>query len=316
MSSPPSGPLIEVRDIVKRYGPTTALDGVSLQVDDGEVVGLLGANGAGKTTLIESIVGARTPDAGQLTVAGYDPQRQRAQAAARVAVQPQGSALFKYLTVREHLELYAAQYPSALPVAEILSAVGLQSKAARATRTLSGGQMQRLRLALALVANTPVLLLDEPTVGLDPTVRQAIWDIVRHRSGQGALLLATQMMDEAEALCSRVVVLDAGRVVADGTVSELLAAHAYEGGVAFTADADVSQDRLLALPGVTWASARSFGQSTSVRLVTSDQEATARAVRATVSFRASQYRQTAPSLTDVFFTLVGAPDESTLEEEA
>ncbi|RLP11138.1 ABC transporter ATP-binding protein [Propionibacterium australiense] len=267
--------------------------------------GILGANGAGKTTLIESIMGARTLDKGGIEVCGLSPVRQRAECARHVSLQPQGSSLFRHLTVLESVELWASFYPGPRPADEVIAMVGLDDKRRALVRTLSGGQLQRLRLALALVGDTEVVAFDEPTVGLDPLARERTWDVIRQRAGRGAVLMATQMMDEAEALCERIVILDAGRVIAEGTVGELLDGYAGQGSLSFTTPVLASPAVLQELPGVLWASARRVGETTSVRLVSADVTRTRAAVLGSQSVRAERIRTAGPSLADVFLRLVG-----------
>lgn len=305
MATDGSGALIRVSNAIKRYGHLTALDGVNVEVFSGETVGLLGVNGAGKTTLIESIMGVRTLDRGEVEVCGFSPVYQREQCARRMSLQPQGSSLFKHLSVQETLELWASFYPHPSGVNEAIDLVGLGAKSRARIKTLSGGQLQRLRLALALVGDTEIVAFDEPTVGLDPLAREQVWDVIRQRAGRGAVLLATQMMDEAEALCDRIVIIDAGRVVGTGEVNELLARYAGEGSISFRTDEIVDASSMEELPAVLWASTRRVGGSTSVRLVTSDMAHTQAAVRASSSVRAERIKTSSPSLGDVFLRLVG-----------
>lgn len=307
--------LITVVGAVKHYGGVAALDGLSLQVHDGETFGLLGANGAGKTTLMESIVGARQLDGGTISVCGHSPARERLQVARRLSLQPQLSAFYKHLTVRESVETWASFYPSPIDPDVALSDVGLMSEARKAVGKLSGGQLQRLRLAHALVGNTDVVLFDEPTVGLDPIVREQVWQIILNRAGRGAVLLATQMMDEAEALCDRVAIIDHGRLMAEGTVSELLAAYAHEGSISFKSGTDVDVDTLKLLPGVVWASSVKHRGLSTFRLITKDREATQGAIIRKVAWRAEALRARQPTLTDVFLSVVGTTSMQLGEDE-
>lgn len=296
--------VLAVRDATKVYAGTEALAGVSLSVADGEIVGLLGPNGAGKSTLLEAIVGARPLDGGSIAVCGVDVRRDRAGTAEKVALQPQGSALFKHLTVRECLRLWGELYPAALTVAEALACVDLGEQAEKQVRSLSGGQQQRLRLGLALIGDTDLVMFDEPTVGLDPVVRDQVWDVIRARSARGAVLLATQMMDEAEALCDRVVILVRGRILCEGTVDDLIGTHGHDGSATFLTEHPVAESRLCELDGVVWASVRTVGRDHSVRLVTRDQGATRSAI-ARAGLDARRYRSGGPSFRDVFLTVVG-----------
>lgn len=305
MTLPVNEPLIRVTGAVKHYGELAALCGVDLELRPGETLGVLGANGAGKTTLIESIMGARRLDGGGIEVRGLSPVLQRSECLRHVSLQPQDSSLFKHLTVLEHVALWASLYPSPHPVDEIIAMVGLDDRRRARVKTLSGGQRQRLRLALALVGGTAVVALDEPTAGLDPLAREQTWDVIRWRAGLGAVLMTTQMMDEAEALCDRVVILDAGRVVAEGAVDDLLDRYAGRGSVSFTIRAVVDDAVLQGLPGVLWFSTRRVGDGASVRLVSADVARTRAAVRASRALLAAHVRAAGPSLTDVFVRLVG-----------
>ncbi len=317
MTTATSEPLIRVCGASKRYGQVTALAGVDLEVFPGEVVGLLGANGAGKTTLIESIMGARRLDEGNISVCGFSPVAQREECARRMSLQPQGSSLFKHLSVTESLELWASFYPRPRQVDEIISLVDLETKRKSRVKTLSGGQQQRLRLALALIGDTEIVAFDEPTVGLDPLAREQVWDVIRQRAGRGAVVMATQMMDEAEALCDRIVIIDAGRVVAEGGVSDLLERYAGQGSISFKTTSRVDAATLKNLPGVIWASTRRVGASTSVRLVVSDMMRARAGMRASSSISAQRIKTAGPSLSDVFLRLVGKElDEQTREEDS
>ena len=305
MNSEDQQPLIQVTRAEKRYGELTALKGVDLAIYPGETVGILGSNGAGKTTLIESIMGARLLDSGEINVCGYSPVSQQAECARRISIQPQGSALFKHLTVAETMELWASFYPQSRPVEEILSLVDLEAKRDSRVKTLSGGQQQRVRLGLALIGNTEIVAFDEPTVGLDPLARELIWGIIRQRAGRGAVLMATQMMDEAEHLCDRVVIMDAGQIVAEGDVTQLLDKYAGQGSVSFNTTETVDVATLENLPGVLWAATRQVGRGTSIRLVTEDPDRTGAALRMMSNVKAERLRSSGPSLGDVFFRLVG-----------
>ena len=308
-------PLIRVSGAVKRYGHVTALAGVDIDVFPGETVGILGVNGAGKTTLIESIRGARLLDEGEIEVCGSSPLHQREACARRMSLQPQGSSLFKHLSVVESLELWASFYPRPRGVDEVITLVGLESKRHARVKTLSGGQQQRVRLALALIGDTDIVAFDEPTVGLDPLAREQMWDVIRLRAGRGAVLLATQMMDEAEALCDRIVIMDTGKVVASGGVGELLDCYAGQGSISFKAASFVDAATIKKLPGVLWASTRRVGAATSVRLVTSNMTDTRGALRALSSARAERIKTTSPSLRDVFLRLVGKEIDASFAEE-
>jgi ABC-2 type transport system ATP-binding protein len=218
-------PVIEVRELCKRYGARLVVDRVDLHVDEGEIVGLLGANGAGKTTTVECIQGLRSADSGAITVLGLDPAVDGRRVRALVGSQLQSSALPDRLRVGEAVELFRRQ--GAPPAAGLLSAFGLARLGRTPFSALSGGQQQRLFLTLALLNRPRLVILDELTQGLDPASRRDVWDaILSLRQAGTTVLLVTHYMDEAEALCDRVVVLRAGRVVDTGRPAELVDRHA------------------------------------------------------------------------------------------
>ena len=221
-SAPPL--LASLRALTKRYGATLAVDGASLAVAPGEIVGLLGQNGAGKTTLLECLLGLRAADSGEITLAGLDLRTQPREALRRVGAQLQPSALQDKITPREALRFHAALYGVEADVDALLARLGLDEKADARFDTLSTGQRQRLALALALVHRPALLVLDEPTTGLDPQTRRALHQILRdHRAAGGGVLLSTHDLDEAERLCDRVAILHRGRIVADATPATLIA---------------------------------------------------------------------------------------------
>jgi ABC-2 type transport system ATP-binding protein len=223
--APPAGaeqPAIAVQGLEKRYGSTTALDGISFAVEPGEVFGILGPNGAGKTTTVEILEGYRQPDAGTATVLGLDPLRDGAALKQRIGVMLQEGGLPPGLRPLEVLELFAAFYTDADDPARLLARVGLDARRGTPVRRLSGGEVQRLSLACALVGRPDVLFLDEPTAGMDPRARATTWELVRAQRDLGrTVVLTTHLMDEAEALCDRIAILAGGRVAALGTPSEL-----------------------------------------------------------------------------------------------
>ncbi len=207
--------VIEVRGLVKRYGEVRAVDGVDLDVEEGEFFGILGPNGAGKTTTLELIEGLRHADAGTISLFGQSPWPRNPQLLPRIGVQLQASAFFERLTVREQLttfcDLYAAGHDR---VARMIEVVGLEDKADDRTDKLSGGQLQRLSIACALVHDPELVFLDEPTAALDPQARRNLWDVLREINAQGrTVVLTTHYMDEAEILCDRVAIMDHGRVL-------------------------------------------------------------------------------------------------------
>jgi ABC-2 type transport system ATP-binding protein len=213
-------PIAAAHAVVKDFGDTRALDGLDLAVAPGELVGLLGPNGAGKSTLISLLVGLRRPDAGRVTLFGGDPR----DAAHRrlLGMTPQETGLPHTLRVGEVLDFVSRHYADPLPAGEVLERFGLTGLERRQTGGLSGGQKRRLAVALAFVGRPRLVVLDEPTTGLDVDARRTLWDGVRefHAEG-GTVLLTSHYLEEIEALAGRVVVVDRGRVLADGPMDEI-----------------------------------------------------------------------------------------------
>ncbi len=244
-------PVIAARSLVKRYGNLAAVDDISFEVEAGEVFGMLGPNGAGKTTTMEMLEGLRIPDAGTATVLGSDVVREARAIKARIGVQLQATALPPLTKVREAIDLFGALYPSARATADLIKEFDLVEKADSYASDLSGGQMQRLSIALALVNDPEVVFLDEPTTGLDPQARLNIWDVVEGIRRRGkTVVLTSHSMEEAERLCSRVAVIDHGRVVALDTPASLIAAHAPGTTIEFDAPHGVDEVALAGIDGV------------------------------------------------------------------
>jgi len=245
--------MIEATNLVKRYGPTTAVDGVSLTVQAGEILGLLGPNGAGKTTTMEMMEGLRAPDSGNCRICGFDSIRQATQARERIGIALQSTRMPEATRVLELLQLYASFYPNPMPVGDLLRQFDLEEKARTNCQDLSGGQRQRLAIALALVGRPEVIFLDEPTTGLDPQARHSLWDVIRSMRAEGrAIIMSTHYMEEAEKLCDRVAVMDHGRILAEGTPRELTRQHGPEAAIELDlagATADLAE--LSRLPAVT-----------------------------------------------------------------
>ena len=218
---------IEVEGLRKSYGGREVLHDLSFSVETGEVFALLGPNGAGKTTTVEVLEGYRRRDAGDVRVLGHDPGRPGSDFRARIGIVLQSSAVYHLLTVREMLQLFAGYYPSPRPVDEVIQLVGLAEKRDARVRTLSGGQLRRLDLALALVGDPELLFLDEPTTGFDPGARRQAWETVRELRTLGkSIVLTTHYMEEAQRLADRVAILRDGRIVATGSPRELLTGQA------------------------------------------------------------------------------------------
>ena len=243
--------IVEIEHLHKRYGDVTAVADVSLTVEEGEIFGILGPNGAGKTTTVEIVAGLRRSDGGTVRVLGLDPARDGAELHARVGVQLQESALPDKLRVGEALELYASFYADPADPAELLGALGLDARRDARWAKLSGGEKQRLSIALALIGNPRLAILDELTTGLDPRARRDTWGLIEGVRGRGVtLILVTHFMEEAERLCDRVALIDAGRVVAVGSPATVAAAAEPEQRMRFRPSRAVADALLLALPAV------------------------------------------------------------------
>lgn len=240
----------------KRYGERAAVADVSLQVAAGEVLGLLGPNGAGKSTTIAMICGLTPPDAGQVQVAGHTLAQHANTCKHHIGLVPQELALFEELTAQRNVELFGALYgmsgaPLKARAAQVLAAVGLTERARDKPATFSGGMKRRLNIACALVHDPKVLLLDEPTAGVDPQSRNAIFDTLLALKAAGkALVYTTHYMEEAERLADRVVIIDHGRVVASGTLPELYGLLPAAQKLHLTVEGAIDPAALQALPGV------------------------------------------------------------------
>ena len=217
---------IVARDLRKSYGSHDALRGVSFEVAPGEVFALLGPNGAGKTTTVEILEGYRERDGGEALVLDEDPGRPGRAFRERIGIVLQSSAVYPTLSVAEILDLFAGYYKRPRDPREIVRLVGLQEKSDARVRTLSGGQLRRLDLGLALVGDPELVFLDEPTTGFDPAARRQAWETIRGLRGLGkTVLLTTHYMEEAQRLADRVAILREGRIVASGTPQELLGSN-------------------------------------------------------------------------------------------
>jgi ABC-2 type transport system ATP-binding protein len=215
-------PVIQVENLIKRYGELEAVRGVSFSVDEGEVFGLLGPNGAGKTTTVEILEGLRNLDGGRVSVCGLDPQRDSVKLKNEIGAALQSTSLPDKLKTFEAIKLFAGFYSRRRDPEELLKRFGLVEKRDTFYSKLSGGQKQRLALAMALVNNPRVLFFDEPTAGLDPQVRREIYDIIDElRQEKKTIVMTTHYIEEAERLCDRVAIVDHGKVIALGTPQEL-----------------------------------------------------------------------------------------------
>ena len=250
MNNPTSGaaaPAVDLRGVTKRFGPVTAVDNLTLKIEPGEIVAFLGPNGAGKTTTVDMLLGLSRPNAGSVTVYGRRP----ADAVARgeVSAVMQTGGLLKDLTVAETVRLTATLFPQARPVGEVLDRAGIAEIGDRLVGKCSGGQQQRLRFALALLSDPLLMVLDEPTAGMDVEGRRDFWSAIRRDAERGrTVMFATHYLEEADAYADRIVLIRLGRIVADGTTAEIKAMASGRLVRATWPDAD--RVALQALPGV------------------------------------------------------------------
>ncbi|MFJ6072503.1 ABC transporter ATP-binding protein [Streptomyces sp. NPDC093065] len=258
--------------VTKAYGDVRAVDGLTLALHPGETVALLGPNGAGKSTTLDLLLGLRRPDGGTVQVFGTEPRE--AIVAGRVGAMLQSGGLMDEITVAELVRLACALHPKAYPPADVLARAGLTKIADRRVDKLSGGQAQRVRFALATAGDSDLIVLDEPTTGMDVTARQAFWATMREQADQGrTVLFATHYLEEADAIADRVLVLHRGRLLADGTAAEIKA-RAGARRISFDLDGTIDEAALRGLPHLT--SVDVSGQT--VRVQSSDADATVHAL--------------------------------------
>ncbi len=219
--------IIEVKNLVKKYGIFTAVNGISFNVLKGEIFGLLGPNGAGKTTTLEIIETLRQKTSGTIMVDGLNLDRQPQEIKKIIGVQLQSAGYYPNLNLRQIMELFAGLYNRKVDAMDLLDAVNLREKAKNKFKELSGGQKQRFSIATTLINDPKIIFLDEPTTGLDPQARRNLWDLIKGLKERGAtVVLTTHYMDEAEVLCDRVAIVDSGNIITlntpDGLIDELL----------------------------------------------------------------------------------------------
>tara|TARA_B100000029_G_scaffold515527_2_gene623077 strand:- start:524 stop:1273 length:750 start_codon:yes stop_codon:yes gene_type:complete len=215
--------MINVKNLTKKYEDTVAVNGISFEVNEGEVFGLLGPNGAGKTTTVEILEGLRKPSSGEATINNLDVSKETKKVKSIIGVQLQSVNFFEELSLSEIVELFADLYSSNVDSNEILDRVGLLKKKDSYFKPLSGGQKQRLSIAVALVNNPKVLFFDEPTTGLDPQARRNMWGLIKSFQKDGkTIVLTTHYMEEAEILCDRVAIIDEGKIIKINSPSNLI----------------------------------------------------------------------------------------------
>ncbi|QEW03021.1 ABC transporter ATP-binding protein [Microbacterium lushaniae] len=305
--------VIVVDALRKVYDEKEAVAGITFSVRRGEVFGLLGPNGSGKTTALETIVGLRRPTSGTVTVLGVDPARDRRRITERVAVQPQAAALFPTLTVRETIQLFASFYGARQDPEAIIEEVGLQDEARARVKNLSGGQERRLLIGIALVGKPEILVLDEPSAGLDPASRRNLWSIIERQRERGtSVLLSTHHMDEATQVCDRLAILVHGSIAVEGEPDALIRQYSATATVSFTLPPTTTGIDINAL-GLTGdiTTTETYG-GTRVAVVTDDADAVLRRLTFTPGLHAFDYAVKHGSLEDVFLDAADRkPTEST-----
>ena len=291
--------LAAASSVRKNYAGKPALNGVSLSIRAGEALGLLGPNGAGKSTLLNLLCGTRTPDAGTVELFGRSPRDPAARR--ELGTTPQATSVPPTLRVRETVDFVAAHYPDPVPTPELLADFGLSNMAAKQCGGLSGGQQRRLMVALALVGRPLLVILDEPTTGLDVEARENLWErLGQYRRDGGTLLVTSHYLEEIQALSGRVVVLNGGSVVADGTVDDIRG-HVSVSKVSFRTDLPPSS--FAALPESAGVTA---GPGNSVTVLSRDADETVRRlVRDNVPFARLEVH--AASLEEAFLALTHQP---------
>ena len=250
---PADSPALSLQGVVKRYGPTSAVNGLSLSVAHGEIFCLLGPNGAGKSTTIEMSEGFIRPTAGSIKVLGIDPSTAPVRVREKVGIMLQGGGSYSGIRVQEMLELTARYNTNPLSPHWLLETLGLQGVARTPYRRLSGGQQQRLSLALAVIGRPELVFLDEPTAGMDAQSRLAVWDLIRALKRDGVtVIVTTHLMDEAESLADHIAIMDHGALVAQGTPEELTS-QGDRAGFSFSTNSpvDIEAVQQIGIPATT-----------------------------------------------------------------
>jgi ABC-2 type transport system ATP-binding protein len=311
---PVSPPCVSVRGLVKHYGPFAAVRGVSFDVAPGEIFGLLGPNGAGKTSTLECLLGLRQPDAGTIAIDGIDARAEPARARARIGAQIQPGLLQATITPREALQFFAAFHRSPASVGELLARFGLAERIDARFDTLSTGQKQRLSVALAFVNQPSLLVLDEPTAGLDPQARRELHRVLEEERAAGhTVLLSTHNLEEAHRLCDRIAILHRGEIVTVARPDELTAQSRAAPHLTVRTARPLTSAEVARLPGVERT--EPFGAGW--RLFTREINRTTVALTKSLESGSNELRELQihqPSLEDVFIELTGETWTAPAEE--
>lgn len=259
--------MIDIEGLTKRFGPVTAVAGLHLHVAKGEVLGFLGPNGAGKSTTMKMITGFLAPDAGTVRICGHDIEAATTKAQAVIGYLPEGAPAYGDMTARQFLSFIAEargfnKADAKARVAAVAAKTELAPVLEQPIETLSKGFKRRVGLAQAILHDPPVLIMDEPTDGLDPNQKHAVRELIRTMAAEKAIIISTHLLEEVEAICTRAVIIDRGTLVADGTPAELLARSRFHNAVTMTlpeAEADEASTKLKALPGVSQVERKPFG---------------------------------------------------------
>lgn len=273
-------PVVGFDQVSKTYGSVRAVDGLSLRLHPGETVALLGPNGAGKSTTLDLLLGLKQADTGTVSVFGMTPRE--AIVAGRVGAMLQSGGLMDEVTVAELVKLACQLHPKPYKVSDVLARAGISGIADRKVNKLSGGQSQRVRFALATAGDSDLIVLDEPTTGMDVSARQAFWATMREQADQGrTVLFATHYLEEADAIADRVLVLHRGRLLADGTAAEIKA-KAGARRISFDLEGEIDEEALRALPFLTAVtvskSGSAAGSGQTIRMQSADADATVHAL--------------------------------------
>ena len=295
---------INVRNLKKYYGETKAVDDISFNLMEGEVLAILGPNGAGKTTTVEMLEGLRRPDSGTIEYFEEKLPPSSDRVKEEIGVQLQSSSFFEYLSVKETLDLFRGLYTKGISSDELIKEVSLDEKKKTYTKNLSGGQLQRLAVAVSLVNDPKVIFLDEPTTGLDPQARRMLWETVLNlKKKQKTIILTTHYMEEAEHLADRIIIMDHGKIISRGTLDELIASIETEDIVSFRVRGeDEIPQEFLEMEGLKHVENRTYA------VTTKDVErALGRLFERSKKFEILLDDVTIrkPSLEDVFITLTG-----------
>jgi len=297
--------VIEVTNLVKSYGTIKAVDQISFGVSQGEVFGMLGPNGAGKTTTVEIVEGLRPADAGSATVLGIDVAKDSRAVKERIGIQPQSPALFPGLTVREMIRFFRQLYKKSLPTSQIIELASLQESRNVLFRNLSGGQQQRLSVSLAFVNDPEIIFLDEPTTGLDPQARRAMWDVIEtfRRAGK-TVVLTTHYMEEAQRLCDRIAIMDYGKIIAMDSPQRLIESNIKDSAIQFKMKDYLGDQVLTSLPDVS----KVIREEDDVIIYTNNIPSAISGLLAMVSQRSAELSELSvrqATLEDVFLKLTG-----------